>query len=262
LLSAGFNIKKFLINNANGELISSEIAHWSDPNHLLPPTSLVLTTAVSTVQLRGSGSAESLTRIIAADIFGGEVLVMNTRFEVIQWISGLVFPHSAVMDQDGRVYISSAATGAITDQNGAVVASGLQGPTSIVVSNGVIYVAEFDGCQITTVRVRDGNKDVLVTGLSSPEGVAIHRDGLVITESRGDRRVLLVPWNRLGRTGSRNIDQLGAEVIDSFLPFERTSELFPLLTSSDFPSATPVANSAGEIYVPTQSPKKILKYSR
>ncbi|CAN7221787.1 hypothetical protein LJR230_000690 [Trinickia sp. LjRoot230] len=154
----------------------------------------------------GLGLSDSLVAL--SSWLTGTVQLLDRRTnKTLATTDGWQAPYDALPLADGTVLVAEYATGNITRLSGAdfatrtVVASGLTGPVQMTsVRDGAIYVTEAGG-NVVSVRLVDGRKRVVASGLSMPEGVARTPWGtLVIAEAGAARLTELDPVSGLRRT--------------------------------------------------------------
>jgi len=80
------------------------------------------------------------------------------------------------------------------DSRRAVIGRGLQGPLGIVHCEGRLYVAESLGQRISTIDLKSGRQDVLVSAgaVGRPTALALDAQGFLITIDANERRLLRI----------------------------------------------------------------------
>lgn len=111
--------------------------------------------------------------------------------------AGLDTPGDAVESLDSSILVAETATGRLVEIRGTeavrrrVVAEGFEGPVGLAWLEPTqwILVTERDAGRLVRVRLGDGLTEVVATGLSAPEAVAVLPDGGVLVVEAGARRL-------------------------------------------------------------------------
>ncbi|QDF04351.1 SMP-30/gluconolactonase/LRE family protein [Myxococcus xanthus] len=104
--------------------------------------------------------------------------------------------------EDGTLLVAEAATGRIArvDTSEAavttVLAERLGGPVGLAAdtkaNEPAVYVTEVRSGKVTRVRLSDGARRTVATGLKAPEGIALHPDGGLIVAEVGRKRLVRI----------------------------------------------------------------------
>lgn len=104
--------------------------------------------------------------------------------------------------EDGTLLVAEAATGRLVRVDtsepavATVLAEGLGGPVGLVADTKAkepgVYVTEVRSGKVTRVRLSDGARRTVATGLKAPEGIALHPDGGLIVAEVGRKRLVRI----------------------------------------------------------------------
>jgi sugar lactone lactonase YvrE len=117
--------------------------------------------------------------VAMASWFTGSVQVLDrSSGKTLAMTHGWKAPYDALPLADGSVLVAEIATGSITQASGAdfktrkVISSGLGGPVQMTLGrDGDLYVTEAAG-NLVRIKLADGSKTVVASGLALPQGVA------------------------------------------------------------------------------------------
>ncbi len=161
-------------------------------------------------------SFPGFTRGVAAGD-GGECYLSTTAGTVARYeagsetrilASGLNLPTGLAVAADGSVLVCETGAGCVsriaTDGKVTTLARGLAGPVAVIaLPDGSCFVSEGIGGRV--VHVQDGSAAAVVTGLSEPQGLALHGDALFILD-RGTKS--LIQFARASRKSAVIADNL------------------------------------------------------
>ncbi|QDE89786.1 gluconolaconase [Myxococcus xanthus] len=104
--------------------------------------------------------------------------------------------------EDGTLLVAEAATGRLVRVDTSepavttVLAEGLGGPVGLAADTKAkepgVYVTEVRSGKVTRVRLSDGARRTVATGLKAPEGIALHPDGGLIVAEVGRKRLVRI----------------------------------------------------------------------
>lgn len=154
---------------------------------------------------------------------------------------GFTTPADAIVLSDGSIVVSEYARGALVRvaaddwDNRTDIATGLEGPAMLKLNgDGMLYVSENLGGQISRVNPDTGERSVVAHDLSAPEGFDIMPDGRLAVAEVGAKRIVAI-----------DLESGESEVIGENLPIgfeapEDTPSLF-------IPTGVAVAKN-GDVY--------------
>ncbi|MFP2957203.1 SMP-30/gluconolactonase/LRE family protein [Myxococcus sp. 1LA] len=109
---------------------------------------------------------------------------------------------AAVELDDGTLLIAEASTGRLVRVGASepveltLLAAGLGGPVGLAAdtkaAEPVVYVTEVRTGKVTRVRLSDGARRTVASGLKAPEGIALHPDGGLIVAEVGRKRLVRI----------------------------------------------------------------------
>ncbi|QDE67969.1 gluconolaconase [Myxococcus xanthus] len=104
--------------------------------------------------------------------------------------------------EDGTLLVAEAATGRLARVDTSepavttVLAERLGGPVGLAAdtkaNEPAVYVTEVRSGKVTRVRLSDGARRTVATGLKAPEGIALHPDGGLIVAEVGRKRLVRI----------------------------------------------------------------------
>ena len=103
---------------------------------------------------------------------------------------------------DGTLLVAEAGTGKLVRVSASepavstVLAEGLGGPVGLAADTGAaepaVFVTEVRAGKVTRVRLSDGARRTVVSGLKAPEGIARHPDGGLVVAEVGRKRLVRI----------------------------------------------------------------------
>jgi sugar lactone lactonase YvrE len=141
--------------------------------------------------------------VVLSSAYLGSVQVLDRASgTVLRTIPNTNGVQGALELPDGTLLIAEATTGRLVRVDAAepatttVLTEGLKGPVGLVADTEAkepgVYVTEVRSGRVTRVRLSDGARRTVATGLRAPEGIARHPDGGLIVAEVGRKRLVRI----------------------------------------------------------------------
>lgn len=163
--------------------------------------------------------------------------------EVIATYHGFGAPYGVVEMEDETIIVVDSKTGELvqllddTEENRQVVFSGLIDPTDIKLYDDMLYVSEVTTGNIIMIDPEDWSSEVVVSGLSQPEGFDFAPDGALIVAEVGKKQITAIDIEKDKRKVLIDDLNIGLEMLGGPLPMMMTgvvvSKNYEIYFSSD-----------------------------
>jgi len=133
--------------------------------------------------------------VILTSWFTGSVQEMDrVTGESKRVLHGFKAPSHALMMTDGSLIVAEMVTGSLLKVTGekeedrTVIAKGLIVPTYLsFISSDAVFVTEYLAGTVARIDLGSGEKTIVASGLSMPEGIAVNTDGKLLVVETGTR---------------------------------------------------------------------------
>jgi len=136
--------------------------------------------------------------LIIAEDHGGRVMRVTSAGESEVLFKGLHRPEGLAVSPSGTVYVAETATGRIiatTDDGMVTIIDGLNFPDQVEIApDGALWITE-DAKPGRLLRYLSGRLEVVMAGLTAPQGIAFGRNGEVYVAEQGRNRILVLRRN-------------------------------------------------------------------
>jgi sugar lactone lactonase YvrE len=141
--------------------------------------------------------------VVLTSAFLANVQVLDRASgEILRTIPNANGVQGALELPDGTLLVAEATTGRLVLMDTAepagttVLTEGLEGPVGLVADTEAkepgVYVTEVRAGRVTRVRLSDGARRTVASGLQAPEGIARHPDGGLIVAEVGRKRLVRI----------------------------------------------------------------------
>ena len=141
--------------------------------------------------------------VVLSSAYLGNLQVLDRATgEVLRTIPNTNGVQGALELADGTLLVAEATTGQLVridtaePANTTVLSKGLKGPVGLVADTDAaepgVYVTEVRSGRVSRVRLSDGARRTVASGLKAPEGIARHPDGGLIVAEVGRKRLVRV----------------------------------------------------------------------
>jgi sugar lactone lactonase YvrE len=133
--------------------------------------------------------------VVSEDSVNGRIVRIKRNGVLETIMAGLNRPEGIAVAKDGTVYIAETATGRVLAyRRGDMedIVQDLDEPDQVELApDGALWITE-DAKPGRLLRYYDGALDVVLTGVSAPQGIAFFNNGTVLVAEQGTGRILAV----------------------------------------------------------------------
>ncbi|EYF06164.1 SMP-30/gluconolactonase/LRE family protein [Chondromyces apiculatus] len=141
--------------------------------------------------------------VVLSSAYRSSVQVLDRASgEVLRTITNDNGVQGALELPDGTLLVAEATTGKLVRLDTAepagttVLTEGLEGPVGLAADTDAkepgVYVTEVRSGSVTRVRLSDGSRSTVASGLQAPEGIARHPDGALIVAEVGRKQLVRI----------------------------------------------------------------------
>ncbi len=196
----------------------------------------------------------------------GVVVITDFFFGLMQWldadtgaliktVGGFNNPYAVKIMDDASVIVAESGAGKLLrlpsspSAKREVIAEELEGPVDFVFANkGIVYITEANAGLVSEIRLSDGARRVIHTGIDQPEGIDLLADGRIVVAEVGAKRLIAFAPSE----GAQSEPQVLAENLPIGLTM---GEGQPAI----FVPTDVVVSAAGAIYVTSDIDQTVLK---
>ena len=155
-------------------------------------------TTVSRMQAAGNPTSISVhgDHVLMASWASGSVQVFaRDTGELLRDLEEFSVPGDVIELDDGSLLVTELGTGTLVrvhEGSRTPLVTGLGGPACLARSGSSVYVTEVVAGQVSKIELPSGERSVVVSGLKQPEGIDILPDGRLVVAEVGERRIVAI----------------------------------------------------------------------